>query len=184
MNCIELKNVNYHVEDKHILKDISFSIKQGDMSAIIGPNGAGKSTLANLITGILIPSGGSIFVNGNPLNKMTRREIAKNIAVVPSSFETTFDFTVFDIVLMARYAHNKRNYLITPSDTRLAQSALAKTNALHLKNNYYKNLSSEKSKPYCLHVPLRRIARSYCSTSPPATSISKIKWKSCICSKR
>jgi iron complex transport system ATP-binding protein len=142
MNCIELKNVGYKIENKTIVNDISFSIKQSSMSAIIGPNGAGKSTLAKLLTGILDPSSGKIFINGIPLIQMSRKEIAKSIAVVPSSFETNFDFTVFDIVLMARYAHNKRNYMITGHDRQLAKEALAKTNALHLKDNYYKNLSS------------------------------------------
>jgi iron complex transport system ATP-binding protein len=142
MSCIELKNVSYKIEQKTILDDISFHIKNGSMSAIIGPNGAGKSTLAGLITSVLTPSGGKIYINGKDLSKMSRKEIAKNIAVVPSSFETNFDFTVFDIVLMARYAHNKRSYILTKEDILLAEEALIKTNAIHLRNNYYKTLSS------------------------------------------
>jgi iron complex transport system ATP-binding protein len=142
MSCIELKNISYQIGQKTILDDVSFHVNNGSMSAIIGPNGAGKSTLAGLITAVLTPSGGKIYINGKDLSKMNRKEIAKNIAVVPSSFETNFDFTVFDIVLMARYAHNKRSYILTKEDIFLAEEALIKTNAIHLKNNYYKTLSS------------------------------------------
>jgi ABC-type multidrug transport system fused ATPase/permease subunit len=46
------------------LKDVSFSIKQGEITCILGHNGAGKSTLINVICGIYAPSGGEIVLNG------------------------------------------------------------------------------------------------------------------------
>ena len=87
-NRIELKNVSksfriYHekrdsiyesligyfskkkyFEDLHILKDISFSVKKGEMFGIIGKNGVGKTTLLRLIAGIYKPDSGSVDVNG------------------------------------------------------------------------------------------------------------------------
>jgi ABC-2 type transport system ATP-binding protein len=66
---------------KEAVKDISFSIKKGEMVGYIGPNGAGKSTTIKMLTGILVPSSGSITVNGIvPYEE--RQKNAQNIGVV------------------------------------------------------------------------------------------------------
>ena len=55
---------NYKVNEFWADKEISFELKQGDMLAIIGTNGAGKSTLLKALSGIMVPSRGSIKVKG------------------------------------------------------------------------------------------------------------------------
>lgn len=55
---------NYHIREFWADKDVSFSLNQGDMLGIIGTNGAGKSTLLKAVSGIMIPTEGSIVVNG------------------------------------------------------------------------------------------------------------------------
>lgn len=63
------------------VKNINFSIKQGEMLAYLGVNGAGKSTTIKMLTGILVPSSGTITVfNKNPYKN--RKKIAKDIGVV------------------------------------------------------------------------------------------------------
>lgn len=54
----------YHVEAFEAVKNISFTMEQGDMLGIIGTNGAGKSTLLKVITQIMVPSGGYVKVHG------------------------------------------------------------------------------------------------------------------------
>ena len=66
---------------KEAVKDISFSIGEGEMVGYIGPNGAGKSTTIKMLTGILVPSSGSVMVNGI-IPYENRQENAKNIGVV------------------------------------------------------------------------------------------------------
>ena len=56
---------NYHVVEFWADKDISFSLEKGDMLGIIGTNGAGKSTLLKAVSGIMIPTKGSMTINGN-----------------------------------------------------------------------------------------------------------------------
>ncbi len=58
---LELKSISFSYGEKQILKDISFSLKQGEYLAIVGPSGCGKSTLLELIYGLLAPSHGEIF---------------------------------------------------------------------------------------------------------------------------
>lgn len=79
---LELRNVSYLVDDsdagsqKEIIKDISLTIEDGFV-AITGPNGGGKSTLAKLIAGILTPTGGQIFFNGEEITNLSVTERAK-----------------------------------------------------------------------------------------------------------
>lgn len=73
--------VNRQFVIKEAVKDISFSIEKGEMVGYIGPNGAGKSTTIKMLTGILVPSSGSIKVNGI-VPYENRKENAKNIGVV------------------------------------------------------------------------------------------------------
>src|SRR5574342_16359 len=54
-----------YYEDLPVLKDISFSVKKGEMFGIIGRNGAGKTTLLRIISGIYKPDGGSVLINGS-----------------------------------------------------------------------------------------------------------------------
>ncbi len=66
VNSIEFKNVSftYPEADMPVLKDISFSISQGENIAVVGENGAGKTTLIKILCGLYTPSDGQVFING------------------------------------------------------------------------------------------------------------------------
>lgn len=75
MNKIEVEHIsmNYHSikSETEAIKDISFSLKQGEFLSIVGPSGCGKSTLLNIICGLIKPSKGNIFIDGKKLNGLT-----------------------------------------------------------------------------------------------------------------
>ena len=54
-----------------VTDEVSLQLKAGGRQALIGPNGAGKSTLINLLTGVLSPTSGSIFLEGTPIDRLT-----------------------------------------------------------------------------------------------------------------
>ena len=58
------------------LKDVSFSVKQGDFLAIMGPSGSGKSTLLHILGGVEKPTSGKVFINGTDIYKLTDDELA------------------------------------------------------------------------------------------------------------
>ncbi|HEV8065038.1 MAG TPA: ATP-binding cassette domain-containing protein, partial [Acidimicrobiales bacterium] len=65
MGSVEINGISYSLPDgRPLLRDLSFSIDEGSVTALVGPNGAGKTTLIGLITGELEPDEGSISVNG------------------------------------------------------------------------------------------------------------------------
>lgn len=80
---LEVKNLSFsYAEGRKALKDVSFSINEGEILAIAGTNGAGKSTLAKLICGFEKPDTGEIFLRGKDIAKDTITERAKKIGYV------------------------------------------------------------------------------------------------------
>jgi phospholipid/cholesterol/gamma-HCH transport system ATP-binding protein len=67
--------VSLAFDEKVILKDVSFTLRSGQMKVIIGASGAGKSTILRLILGLLKPDGGAITVNGHHVDRMRETEL-------------------------------------------------------------------------------------------------------------
>jgi len=63
---LEVKKVNKNLAKKHVLKDVSFSVKTGEIYGFLGPNGAGKTTTMKCIMGLIDPESGSIEVFKTP----------------------------------------------------------------------------------------------------------------------
>ncbi|MCP3027337.1 ABC transporter ATP-binding protein [Halobacillus sp. A5] len=63
-SVVNLQNVSHQIKQKSILSNITFSIPQGEVFGLLGPSGSGKTTLVKLITGLLVPAGGTVYVNG------------------------------------------------------------------------------------------------------------------------
>ena len=80
---LELKNINKSFGPIDVLHDISLQVKAGEVLCLLGDNGAGKSTLIKLMSGVFIPSSGSMLMDGVPVAFTTPREASgKGIATV------------------------------------------------------------------------------------------------------
>src|SRR5699024_2566159 len=81
---VEFKNVSFkYGENKpYVLKNVSFSIDEGEWIAILGHNGSGKSTIAKLMNGLLFPTEGEIWINGTKVTEESIWEIRRNIGLV------------------------------------------------------------------------------------------------------
>lgn len=79
---IEVKNVSYSYIDHQALDNVSFKINKGEKIAVIGKNGAGKSTMAKLLTGILRPDKGNIYINNEDYEKYSIKQLGEKIGYV------------------------------------------------------------------------------------------------------
>jgi len=70
MKALEIKHVSKSYGGLTVLKDVCFTLEQGERKAIIGPNGAGKTTLFNIISGILKPDSGEIYLLGQNVTRL------------------------------------------------------------------------------------------------------------------
>ena len=126
---------------RDVLSSVSFAVRRGAIVGLLGPNGSGKTTLLRLVDGMLTPHEGRIALDGEPVSRLSRRELARRIAVVPQETHATFDFTALDIVLMGRYAHLGAFELEGPDDLRIARDAMAATGTTELEARAFDTLS-------------------------------------------
>ncbi len=83
MQEIMFENVSFsYGKNNEILKDVSFSINEGEYVVLLGHNGSGKSTLAKLIIGLLEANNGNIEIKGLKLNEENIKEIRRNVGIV------------------------------------------------------------------------------------------------------
>ena len=65
---LKLDNISLSFGNRQILENINFEINKGEIFGMLGPNGVGKSTIFNLITGLISPEKGSIYIRGEKVN--------------------------------------------------------------------------------------------------------------------
>ncbi len=123
------------------LDDVSMVVPRGTIVGLLGPNGSGKTTLLRLLAGTLSPSSGDVRVDGTPLSALSRREIARRIAVVPQETHAAFDFSAIEVVLMGRYPHLGAFELEGIDDLAIARDALAATGTSALEARRFTALS-------------------------------------------
>ncbi|MDI7269443.1 MAG: ABC transporter ATP-binding protein [Myxococcota bacterium] len=102
---IGVESAGFGYEGRRLFDGVSFRVDAGEALAILGPNGAGKTTLLRILAGILRPATGIVRVDGRDVHGMTPVERALRVAYVPQGVDPTVPFTVFETVLMGRYAH-------------------------------------------------------------------------------
>lgn len=124
---IEVRGFSFRLEDKQILRDVSFRVAEGEYVSIVGPNGAGKTTLLRCIDRIWRGGTGQIVVAGRPLESYSQKELARRISYVPQADGRVPPFTVEQFVLMGRYPYLSPFSLISREDRQAVREALATT---------------------------------------------------------
>ncbi len=91
---IELKNVTKQFGQVTAVKDINFSVTEGELMALLGPSGSGKTTVLRLIAGLETPASGGIFIRGDQVNGVPVQQ--RNIGFVFQNYALFKNMTVFD----------------------------------------------------------------------------------------
>jgi iron complex transport system ATP-binding protein len=99
---LSFERVSFYYGHRQVMTGVEFNIEEGSCTAVIGPNGGGKTTLLRLAAGFLRPSAGQVLFEGEELHLRSRRDVARQIALVPQSLDISFSFTVQQIVEQGR----------------------------------------------------------------------------------
>lgn len=138
---LEVDSIAYSYGRSQVFKDVSFSLRKGEVMCILGPNGAGKSTLIKCIAGIFKPSAGVVRISGEDTVSLGAAKIARSIGYVPQQNEIVFPFTVLDFVVMGRTPHISMFASPGEKDMEIARHSLAMTGTEHLADRTLNSLS-------------------------------------------
>ncbi len=122
-------------------RDITLAAGPGEVLCLLGPNGSGKTTLFKTLLGLIPSHGGEVLLDGTPLGRLPRAEIARKIAYVPQAHAIPFAFPAEEVVLMGRTARLGTFAQPGPRDREAAQAALARLGIADLAPQDYTQLS-------------------------------------------
>lgn len=122
---ISVDKISVSYGSQVVVNDVTFDLSDGEITALLGPNGAGKSTLVRALNQSVGLTKGSITINGDSIKSLSRREIARQIAVVAQENETKFPLTVLEFVLAGRFVHGRAFGWETENDLEIARRALS-----------------------------------------------------------
>ena len=95
--------LGYHAH-KTVVRDLALDITQGEIVTLVGPNGSGKSTILRALARLMPPLEGAVYLDGKAIHRMSTREVAKTLAILPQNPIAPEDLTVRDLVSRGRFA--------------------------------------------------------------------------------
>jgi iron complex transport system ATP-binding protein len=138
---LSIDKITVRYGPSEVLRDISFTLREGEIVALLGPNGSGKTTLIKGLNGTLPTAAGQIVLHGQPLGSYSRRQIARRIAVVAQENETKFPVTVLEFVLSGRFARGTAFGWESAEDIAVADKALRECDLADLGSRLMNELS-------------------------------------------
>ncbi|MBN1636846.1 MAG: ABC transporter ATP-binding protein [Deltaproteobacteria bacterium] len=159
-SMIEISTLEFsYINKTSVFTDISFSLPAGRLCALMGGNGSGKTTLLKCIAGLLVPSHGTISIAGTRISKLTKRQRARRMSMVPQEHSTVFPYTVENMVLMGRAPYIDAFAMPGEDDLSVAYQAMQEVGIEHLAHKMYSQISGGERQ-------LVLIARSLAQNTP------------------
>lgn len=152
-----------------VVDRVTLRLADGALTGILGPNGSGKTTLLRLLSGTHRPTAGRVLLGQRALDELSRREAARQIAVVPQETELAFEYRAIEIVLMGRHPHLGVFAVEGPDDVRIAEEAMTATGTSHLADRLFHQLSGGEKQRVVIAAALAQSASLLLLDEPTAS---------------
>jgi iron complex transport system ATP-binding protein len=139
--ALSFEAISIEIGGREILRDVSLELPSGEILTLAGCNGAGKTTLLRIASRVLRPSAGRVLVRGRPAESLSRRELAREIAVVPQDVQVAFPFRAGEVVLMGRSPHLGAFGYESAADVERAREAMMRVGIENLADRSVLELS-------------------------------------------
>ncbi len=139
-NIISMTKIDKYYDDFHVLKNIDFSVKKGEIVVVCGPSGSGKSTLIRCINGLEDIDDGTILVDNIDIHasKKNLKEIRSEVGMVFQHFNLFPHLTILENITLAQNLVKKRS---NSEAKEIAKELLAKVKLSDKANSYPSDLS-------------------------------------------
>lgn len=163
---ISVKDLSFSYGKHAVLKNISFELPDATLVSVLGANGAGKSTLFKCILGLNPHYTGEIVVNGKNLKDLNIRQRAREIAYIPQSHASIYDYNVLDVVIMS--TGNDLGMFGTPRAEHVerAYAALKRVGIEHLADRPYTQTSGGEQQLALIARAIAQDARTVIMDEP------------------
>ncbi len=141
MSAVTVEHLSVVLAERTILRDISFTVGQGETVSILGANGCGKSTLLRSILGLQPIAAGNVRIDERHMTEYTPAELAQKVAFLPQSADIDGDMIVEEWVACGRYPYQRWWNGVSNADRTVIQRALEQTNIVHLRHRWVTSLS-------------------------------------------
>ncbi|MFT6347269.1 MAG: iron complex transport system ATP-binding protein [Psychromonas sp.] len=138
---LTIENLSVDYSGKMVLRDLNISIPEGKITALIGPNGCGKSTLLKAISGSLKVAAGKVSLAGQDLTKLSHKNRAKRLSILPQAPLTPEGISVKQLVSFGRNPYLSQWGGLSPDDLQKVQMALLETGLTELADRPVDSLS-------------------------------------------
>lgn len=138
-------SISIRYEQKSVINNFSFSVKEGEIVSIIGPNGSGKSTLLKAVSRLIPYHTGSVVLEGMNLKSMSAKQVARKMCMLSQKNQAPSDMSVIDLVSYGRYPHKKWFEKLNHEDMEIVYWALEKTHLTAYKDRLVVSLSGGES---------------------------------------
>jgi iron complex transport system ATP-binding protein len=122
---LECRNVDIGVQSRTLVRGLNLRVGSGSMLAVLGPNGSGKSLSLHTFAGLRAARAGRLLIADRPISEWPRRELARELALLPQNVEDPFPANVLETVLLGRHPHIGRWQWESAEDIACSKDALA-----------------------------------------------------------
>ncbi|MBG0856407.1 ABC transporter ATP-binding protein [Streptomyces spinoverrucosus] len=141
VNRLSAENVTLAYDQRVIAERLSVEIPDNSFTVIVGPNACGKSTLLRALSRMLKPSQGRVLLDGQVIQSMPAKKVARTLGLLPQSSIAPDGITVADLVGRGRYPHQGILRQWSAEDERVVQESMAQTGVAELADRYVDELS-------------------------------------------
>ncbi len=141
LDCLRISDLSFSYGERPALRDISLTVKEGEILGILGPNGAGKTTLLKCLLRTVTPRDGDIELLGKSISEYDPVELARKVSYVPQETGMPFPFSVFEVVVMGRYPHCAPLTFESASERELVHKILRRTHTEEFADRLFNELS-------------------------------------------
>lgn len=138
---LQVRDLSFARGDRVLFSGLSFEAWPGQVTVLLGPNGVGKSTLCALISRLERPLGGSIAIGARPIDRFSRRALAREIAFLQQEGSDEVPYTVRELVMLGRAPHQGALGQATRRDDAEVSEVLAETSLTPLADRPLSKLS-------------------------------------------
>ena len=124
-----------------LIRDISLSVRRGEILTLIGPNGAGKSTILKSLIRQLKLVAGTVVLDGKNMDTLSERELSTHLSVLMTDRIRPELMTCEDVVSTGRYPYTGRLGILSDQDKAVVRSAMERVHALELRDRDFLEIS-------------------------------------------